>query len=101
MGRNEIRLRTTTGSGRSQRHKNYSALMRRHNRYLKLKRIIYVLYLVVFIFLFILLFMVIRMRKTQSTKTPTQQEALLSTSSEQNLFPLQYPTKNYDQYAKA
>lgn len=70
MGSNEIRLRrSSAGVGKSKRHQNYNALMRKHNRYLKLRRTLYILYIVVFVFLFILLFMLVRVQKNKEQKS--------------------------------
>jgi hypothetical protein len=83
MERNEIRLRRNLpGAGKSKRHQNYSALMRRHNRYLKLKRILYILYIVVFVFLFILLFLVIRLQNKKEVAVAKQTEKNLSIVSD-------------------
>jgi len=69
MGRNEIRLRRQSiSAGRIHRHQNYSALMRKHGRYLKFKRVLYILYVVVFIILFLLLFLVIKINKEHRLK---------------------------------
>jgi len=70
MAKNEIRLnKNIAGAGRSKRHQNYGALMRKHNRYLKLKRILYILYIIVFIFLFLLLFMLINTQRKKELKS--------------------------------
>jgi len=74
MGQNEIRLRRDPiSAGKIHRHQNYSALMRKHGRYLKLKKMLYVLYVAVFVILFGLLFMVIHLQKKHGrTSHPTE-----------------------------
>ncbi|MCU0397054.1 MAG: hypothetical protein MUC73_03025 [Cyclobacteriaceae bacterium] len=70
MGRNEIRLRRNTmSSGRIARHRNYSELMRQHDRESKLKRIfrVFIYFLIVLFFLIILL-MVIRWEGKRNEK---------------------------------
>jgi preprotein translocase subunit SecG len=71
MGRNEIRLRRQLMStGRIARHRNYSELMRQHDRDTKLKRVLRVFYyFLVALFLVIILIIVIRWEKRSSKKT--------------------------------
>ena len=68
MGRNEIRLRRQQMStGRIARHRNYSELMRQHDRDVKLKRVLRVFtYLLIALFLVIILVIVIRWEKRSS-----------------------------------
>lgn len=65
MGRNEIRLRRQQMStGRIARHRNYSELMRQHDRDVKLKRVLRIFtYLLIALFLVIILIIVIRWEK--------------------------------------
>jgi len=69
MGRNEIRLRRQSMStGRIARHRNYSELMRQHDRDVKMKRITRVfLYFLVILILVILLVIVVRIEKRATT----------------------------------
>lgn len=71
MGRNEIRLRRNQmSSGRIARHRNYSELMRQHDRDTRLKRVLRVFtYFLVILFLIILLVIVLRWEKKQIGKT--------------------------------
>lgn len=71
MGRNEIRLRRNMmSSGRIARHRNYSELMRIHQRDTKLKRVLRVfLYFLIVLFLIILLVIVIRWEQRATTKS--------------------------------
>lgn len=67
MSRNEIRLRKHRMSpGDIARHRNYGKLMRRHSRYLKMKRSILVLVYFLILVLMILLYMLVR--KAESNK---------------------------------
>ena len=80
MGQNEIRLRRNPiSAGKIHRHQNYSALMRKHGRYLKLKKMLYVLYVVIFVILFGLLFMVIHLQKKHG-RTLHQTESTTNTN---------------------
>jgi preprotein translocase subunit SecG len=70
MGRNEIRLRRhTMSSGRIARHRNYSELMRQHDRDAKWKRVIRVfIYFLVILFFLIILIIVLRWESKLETK---------------------------------
>ncbi len=73
MARNEIRLRRNMmSSGRIAQHRNYSELMRQHNREHAMKRVLRVfLYFLIILFLLILLVIVLRWEsKTRSSKMP-------------------------------
>jgi preprotein translocase subunit SecG len=65
MGRSEIRLRRQMMStGRIARHRNYSELMRQHDRDIKLKRTLKVfIYFLVILFFIIVLIIVMRWEK--------------------------------------
>lgn len=67
MGRNEIRLRKNLMSaGRIARHRNYSELMRQHNKEIRLKRVLRVFYyFLIILFLLILLLIVLRWESKQ------------------------------------
>lgn len=67
MGRNEIRLRRNMMStGRIARHRNYTELMRQHDRDTKMKRVLRVfLYFLIILFLLIILLIVVRWEKKQ------------------------------------
>ncbi|HRJ31246.1 MAG TPA: hypothetical protein PLV21_14125 [Cyclobacteriaceae bacterium] len=71
MGRNEIRLRRNMMStGRIARHRNYSELMRQHDRDTRLKRILRVFtYFLIVLFLLIILIIVIRWEAKQTEKS--------------------------------
>lgn len=71
MGRNEIRLRRQLmSSGRIARHRNYTELMRQHDKEVRLKRVLRVFtYFLIILFLLILLLIVIRWEGKQSNKT--------------------------------
>jgi hypothetical protein len=88
MGRNEIRLRRNTmSSGRIARHRNYSELMRQHDRESKLKRIfrVFIYFLIVLFFLIILL-MVIRWegKRIEKVSEIAIEQSLLSQTSKYN-----------------
>jgi preprotein translocase subunit SecG len=82
MGRNEIRLRRNMMStGRIARHRNYTELMRQHDRDTKLKRILRVFtYFLVILFLLIILIIVLRWEKKQlgQPENPTTKEIILN-----------------------
>lgn len=71
MGKNEIRLRRNMMStGRIARHRNYSELMRQHDRDTKLKRILKVFtYFLIILFITLILIIVIRWEKRKSGNT--------------------------------
>ncbi|MBL7844153.1 MAG: hypothetical protein KF846_11220 [Cyclobacteriaceae bacterium] len=71
MGRNEIRLRRNMMStGRIARHRNYSELMRQHDRDTRLKRILRVFtYFLIVLFLLIILIIVMRWETKQTEKS--------------------------------
>lgn len=68
MGRNEIRLRRNMMStGRIARHRNYSELMRQHDRDSRMKRIVRVFtYFLVVLFLLLILLIVLRWESMQT-----------------------------------
>ena len=70
MGRNEIRLRRQMmSSGRIARHRNYTELMRQHDRDTKWKRVIRVfLYFLVILFFLIILVIVLRWESKQASQ---------------------------------
>lgn len=78
MGRNEIRLRKQMMStGRIARHRNYSDLMRQHERDSKLKRIFKAFtYFLIILFVIILLIIVIRWEKRKSQTSKASIELL-------------------------
>ncbi len=71
MGKNEIRLRRQMMStGRIARHRNYTELMRQHDRDVKLKRVLRVfIYFLVVLFLVIILIIVLRWEKRATQKS--------------------------------
>ena len=71
MGRNEIRLRRQQMSaGRIARHRNYTELMRQHDRDVKLKRVLRVFtYFLVALFLIIILVIVLRWERKSGQKS--------------------------------
>jgi preprotein translocase subunit SecG len=71
MGKNEIRLRRNMMStGRIARHRNYTELMRQHDRDTKLKRILKVFtYFLIILFITLILIIVIRWEKRKSIQT--------------------------------
>jgi hypothetical protein len=75
MGRNEIRLRRSAmSSGRIAQHRNYNDIMARHERDIKVKRIIRAfIYFLAIAFIIVLFFIVHRIQQkkgTQSEKAP-------------------------------
>ncbi len=70
MGRNEIRLRRNRMStGRIARHRNYTELMRMHDKEVRMKRVLRVFtYFLVILFLLILLIIVIRWEQFSTGK---------------------------------
>lgn len=70
MGRNEIRLRRQMMSaGRIAQHRNYSELMARHEREVKLKRVMKIfIYFLIIAFLVIIFIMVARWEKRENFK---------------------------------
>jgi uncharacterized membrane protein YvbJ len=73
MGRNEIRLRRQKmTSGRIAQHRNYADVMARHERDIKLKRIVRAfLYFLIIVFLVILFIIVRRWELKESVVKPT------------------------------
>ena len=67
MGRNEIRLRRqSVSSGRIAQHRNYGELMARHEKEVRLKRIIRLfMYFLIIAFIVILYFIVRRISEKQ------------------------------------
>ncbi|MBT1711066.1 hypothetical protein KK062_22680 [Fulvivirgaceae bacterium PWU5] len=79
MSRNEIRIRKNRVSpGDIARHRNYGKLMRRHDRYLKMKRSIIALVYFLIITLMILVYMLTK-RAEQKKATPAPQEKAVQT----------------------
>jgi hypothetical protein len=79
MSRNEIRLRKNRISpGDIARHRNYGKLMRRHDRYLKMKRSIIALVYFLVIILMILMYMLTK-RAEQKRETPAAPEKAVQT----------------------
>jgi large-conductance mechanosensitive channel len=74
MGRNEIKLRRQLVTGRIQRYRNYSALLKRHERSKQLKRNIrffaYSLFVTVVVVLFLIIasYLVVRLENKQKLK---------------------------------
>jgi large-conductance mechanosensitive channel len=77
MGRNEIRLRRSAmSSGRIAQHRNYSDIMARHERDVKVKRIIRAfIYFLAIAFIIVLFFIVHRI---QQKKDPQSKKAPIS-----------------------
>jgi preprotein translocase subunit SecG len=71
MGQNEIRIRRNMMStGRIARHRNYSELMRQHDRDTKLKRILKVFtYFLIILFITLILIIVIRWERRKTSKS--------------------------------
>ena len=74
MGRNEIRLRRNPmSSGRIARHRNYSELMRQHDKEIRLKRVLKVFtYFLIILFLIILLLIVLRWERKHHDNATTR-----------------------------
>lgn len=74
MGRNEIRIRRQQmSSGRIARHRNYSELMRQHDKEVRLKRVLRVFtYFLIILFLLILLVIVIRWEGKQRNESTSE-----------------------------
>lgn len=73
MGRNEIRLRRqSVSSGRIAQHRNYGELMARHEKEIRIKRIIRMfMYFLIIAFIIIFYFIVTRIsEKRESVKKP-------------------------------
>jgi large-conductance mechanosensitive channel len=91
MGRNEIRLRRQMmSSGRIAQHRNYGDIMARHERDIKIKRIIKAFtYFLIIAFMIIVFLMVRRIQEKQSVK-PGKASATLSVpyASQQGDSPL-------------
>ena len=81
MGRNEIRLRRQMmNAGRIAQHRNYSELMARHEREVKLKRITrVVIYFLIIAFLLVMFMMINRISKPKDTKQPSESISLVTT----------------------
>jgi hypothetical protein len=82
MSRNEIRLRKNRiSAGDIARHRNYGKLMRRHDRYLKMKRSIIALVYFLIITLMILVYMLTKLTKRAEQKktTPAPEEKAVQT----------------------
>jgi large-conductance mechanosensitive channel len=77
MGRNEIRLRRSSmSSGRIAQHRNYGELMARHEKEVRIKRIIRVFtYFLIIAFMIILFLMV---RQVQEKKSPREPQKKVS-----------------------
>lgn len=71
MGRSDIRLRRQMSSGRVARHRNYGEIMARHERGIKMRRIILVLVYFLIITIMVLVFVVVKRfeKKTAEKKT--------------------------------
>lgn len=85
MGRNEIRLRRqSVSSGRIAQHRNYGELMARHEKEVRLKRIIRLfMYFLIIAFIVILYFIVRRIsEKQEPVKKPVS--AWVGTSQNAN-----------------
>lgn len=66
-------------TGRIARHRNYSELMRQHDRDTRLKRVLRVFtYFLVVLFLLIILFIVLRWEEKQSEKKPKRTSTEIS-----------------------
>jgi len=75
MGRNEIRLRRQMmNAGRIAQHRNYGELMARHEREVKVRRIIKVfIYFLIIAFLLILFLIVTHVEKRENVKEQNQE----------------------------
>jgi hypothetical protein len=85
MGRNEIRLRRQLlSTGKIARHRNYSELMKQHDRDAKMKRIFKVfMYFLIILFITIVLIIVIRWEAKHSSK-PTKSQTELQNKGHAN-----------------
>lgn len=92
MGRNEIRLRRQMmNAGRIAQHRNYSELMARHEREVKLKRITrVVIYFLIIAFLVVLFIMVNRLSERKDIKHPS--ESISLTMNDESSFTNQNET---------
>ncbi len=84
MGKNEIRLRRhMISSGRIAHHRNYSELMRQHDKEVRLKRVLRVFtYFLIILFLLILLLIVLRWEGKQPHKSNPQSTENLNRKSD-------------------
>jgi large-conductance mechanosensitive channel len=74
MGRNEIRLRRqSVSSGRIAQHRNYGELMARHEKELRMKRIIRMFMYFLIIAFFVILYVIVKRvtERQDSPKKPT------------------------------
>jgi len=81
MGKNEIRLRRSMiSTGRIAKHRNYTELMRQHDRDTKLKRILKVFtYLLIILFISLILIIVIRWERRRSLEPSGTASLILTT----------------------
>lgn len=79
MGKNEIRLRKDRiSTGRIIRHRNYSEIMRIHDREIRLKRVLRVFtYFLIILFIIILLLIIWRWEKRWQQKNSTPETKVL------------------------
>jgi hypothetical protein len=76
MGRNEIRFRRQgMNSGRIAQHRNYGEVMARHEKEVKVKRIVRIFtYFLIAIFMLILFLLVREWEQKQKNKSPNPKE---------------------------
>ena len=78
MGRIEIRLRRTPmSSGRISQHRNYGDIMARHEREIKIKRILRAFVYVLVIAFMIILFLMVRQIQSKKVQKPAPGVALV------------------------
>lgn len=83
MGKSEIRLRRNMMStGRIARHRNYTEVMRQHDRDTKLKRILKVFtYFLIILFITLILIIVIRWERRKTLKSSKASTEILKPDS--------------------
>jgi large-conductance mechanosensitive channel len=81
MGRNEIRLRRQSmSSGRIAQHRNYGELMARHEKEIRIKRIIRLfIYFLIIAFMIVVFFMVSRIQEKEKPSRKTESALLHAT----------------------
>ena len=78
MGRNEIRLRRhTMSAGNIARHRNYGALMERHERNQKIRRMAkFFIYFLLIAFLLIIFIIIVRWEKRQDINIEVEKQSI-------------------------
>ena len=89
MSRNEIRLRRQRSESASSRFRNYSEVMRRHERDMRIKEITRILVIFMFVVLMLLAFIYYLFKKKQENAPrpePSQKTAIHSATYGQDLL---------------